>query len=256
MTKLDRDAVAGAVRRWEPELKFLPQVDSTNRVASEWADQGAPHGSLVLTDHQTAGRGRIDRHWFSPPHTCLLMSLVLRPSLDLQDRPLINLAAGVAVCQAVERSGISVRLKWPNDVMAGSKKVAGILSESRGSAVILGVGINVNVKSFPDELSQSATSLAIESGHTFDRLTLLEVFLDGFQRAYSSLPDGLSDLYRPWCQTLGRVVRVELPGRTTEGIAVDIDRRGSLMLSNGEVLQAGDVVHVRESHQDGGVHDS
>jgi BirA family biotin operon repressor/biotin-[acetyl-CoA-carboxylase] ligase len=169
---------------------------------------------------------------------------------------LINLAAGVAICQAVADTGVQVHLKWPNDVMAGSRKTAGILSEGRGSAVILGMGINVNVESFPNDLNDVATSLAIEAGRTFDRLVLLEALMAAFQRVYSSLPDGLSDLYRPWCRTLGRAVRVELPRRTTKGIAVDIDRRGGLMLSTGEVLQAGDVVHLREVHQDWGAHGS
>jgi BirA family transcriptional regulator, biotin operon repressor / biotin---[acetyl-CoA-carboxylase] ligase len=232
---------------WGAEIRYLRKTSSTNQVALEWAGGGAPEGSLIVTDHQTRGRGRLDRGWFDPPGSCLLFSLILRPRLGAPDRPLISLAAGVALCRTLGDLGLSARLKWPNDVQIGPAKVAGILSEGRGSAVILGVGLNVNVEGFPGDLGGLATSLAIEAGRSFDRLEILESFLKAFKPVYSSLPDGLPDAYRPWCQTLGRWVSVEVPGRTVRGRALDVDRWGGLILEGGEVLRSGDVVHLRQA---------
>ena len=142
------------------------------------------------------------------------------------------------------------RLKWPNDVMIGPSKVAGILGEGLPSAVILGVGVNVNVEQFPPDIGGLATSLAIEAGRSFDRLELLEAFLANFQTVYSSAPEGLVDAYRPWCSTLGQWVIAELPGRTVRGLAVDIDGSGGLVLDDGQVLRAGDVVHLKRMVND------
>ncbi|HEX2258333.1 MAG TPA: biotin--[acetyl-CoA-carboxylase] ligase [Actinomycetota bacterium] len=235
---------------WVAQVRYLKETESTNRIALEWAWQGAPEGSLVVTDHQTKGKGRLGRGWFDPPGSCLLFSLVLRPQLRPQDLPLIGLGAGVALCEAVSRLGMQPRLKWPNDVMIGPSKVAGILAEWLPSAVILGVGVNVNVERFPPDIGSLATSLAIEAGRSFDRLELLEAFLVNFRTVYSSAPEGLVDAYRPWCSTLGQWVVAELPGRTVRGRAVDIDGSGGLVLEDGEVLRAGDVVHLKRMVND------
>lgn len=245
----NQDSLEQAHLPWVAGVRYLEETDSTNRIASEWAGQGAPEGSLVITDHQTRGKGRLNRGWFDPPGSCILLSLILRPKLRPSDLPLISLGAGVALCRALDARGLRVRLKWPNDVMIGPKKVAGILSEVHGSAVILGVGVNVNVERFPADFAGLATSLCLEAGHSFDRLELLEAFLGSFQPIYSSLPGGLGDAYRPWCETLGRWVRVELPERSVQGRAMDIDRWGGLVIEGGEILRAGDVVQVRAAER-------
>ncbi|MDQ4149837.1 MAG: biotin--[acetyl-CoA-carboxylase] ligase [Actinomycetota bacterium] len=247
MSRLDADALVAGLGPWVPALEFYAETDSTNRVAFELADKGAAHGSLVVTEHQIAGRGRLGRRWFSPPGTCLLYSMILRPDLDPRHFPLVNLAAGVAICLAAEGAGVRLGLKWPNDVIAGSRKVAGILSEHRPGVIVLGAGINVNVERFPDEIGAVATSLSIEAGRFFDRVALLRSFLERFHEVYSTIPGGIPDLYRNWCETLGRRVRVELPSGTFEGVAADIDPSGALILSTGERVPAGDVIHLREA---------
>ena len=238
---------------WVAEVRYLKETESTNRIAREWAWQGAPEGCLVLTDHQTRGKGRLGRGWFDPAGSCLLFSLVLRPQLRPHDMPLISLGAGVALCKALSQLRLEPRLKWPNDVLIGPAKVAGILAEGQPSAVILGVGVNVNVERFPPDIGGLPTSLRIEAGRSFDRLELLEAFLANFQLVYSTLPEGLHDAYRPWCSTLGQWVSAELPERTVRGRAVDIDGSGGLVLDDGEVLRAGNVVHLRgsDSNQEG-----
>ena len=246
MTRLDLEGLLRATERWAPAVRFLPEVDSTNRVAAEWLEAGAPHGSIVVTEHQVRGRGRLGRTWFSPPGTCLLCSIILRPNVAAVRIPLFNLAAGVALCQSAEELGVVLALKWPNDVMAVSKKVAGILSEHHAGAIVLGMGVNVNVERFPDEIADLATSFAIEAGHPFDRLDVLERFLARFHALSGSDLGEVPAVYRTWCETLGRQVRVELPGRVVEGAALDVDLSGALVMEGGEVVHAGDVVHLRE----------
>lgn len=221
----------------------------------EWARQGAQEGCLVVADHQTAGRGRLDRKWFAPPGSCLLFSMVLRPGLDLENLGLLNLCAGAALWLAVMEEGIEARLKWPNDLMLSGKKAAGILSESetaggRVSAAITGVGVNVNLteKDLPEEIQGSATSLSAAAGHGVDRLGLLVRFLNHFNALYSALPSSPSrviDVYRPMCETLGRRVSVDLGSERVEGKAAAIDPTGGLVMEDGRIIRFGDVVHLR-----------
>lgn len=252
---LSGERLEQATRAWAPAVRFLEEAGSTNDVAMRWARQGAPEGCLVVADHQTAGRGRLGRTWFSAPGGCLLLSVVLRPAVPPEDLALINLAAAVAVCRAVAELGLEPRVKWPNDVILGGRKVAGILSEAEGAqgsstTVVLGAGINVNVarEQLPEDLRETATSLAAEAGHAFDRLQLLSGFLGHFGVLYSGLgtgrPSPIVEAYRPLCETLGRRVRVETLGGATEGTAVDVAPTGGLVLDTGGVIHAGDVVHV------------
>ncbi|MGH2767930.1 MAG: biotin--[acetyl-CoA-carboxylase] ligase [Actinomycetota bacterium] len=247
-----------------PRVRFYPRIDSTNRVGAEWAREGAPSGSLVVADHQTAGRGRLGRSWFSLPGSSLLFSLIVRPPASFAGLALINLAAAVAVAGGISTMlpevGLEPAVRWPNDVLLSGRKVSGILSEveaeveveagpGRASWVVLGVGINVNISrgDFPEELRWTATSLAAEAGASFDRAVLLDLVLDQFS---SRLAEGLGDpraileAYRPLCETLGRRVRVETAGRTLEGMAVDLDPAGGLVLQGGEVVRSGDVFHL------------
>jgi BirA family biotin operon repressor/biotin-[acetyl-CoA-carboxylase] ligase len=252
---LSRETLERALGSGVNAVRYLAVCDSTNRVAMEWARAGAPEGCLVVADDQRAGRGRLDRRWFAPPGRCLLFSLVLRPGFPPDRLGLISLAAGVGLSVALGHEGLEARLKWPNDVLIAGRKVAGILCESdllagRTQAVILGVGVNVNVEreAFPEELRSTATSLCAEAGRRFDRPALLAAFLASFRRCYAGLgaprPPVL-DAYRGLCETLGRKVRIEGAERSFEAEAVDIDTGGGLVLHTGEVVQAGDVVHLR-----------
>lgn len=207
------------------EVRWFPEVDSTNRLAVELARDGAADGLVVGADHQTAGCGRRGRAWESRPGTSLLVSVVLRPVPRL-----VTLAAGLAAadaCEAVARA--RVRLKWPNDVMSANGKLGGILSELVGDAAVVGLGLNLGW----------APPGAACLGPEVDRGALLDAWLTGL--------DGPADVlarYRARCDTLGRRVRVELPRETLEGLAEDVDDEGRLVVE-GRPIAAGDVVHLR-----------
>ena len=256
MGDMSQELLEEATRSWSPAIRFYEEIDSTNRAASEWASQGAPEGSIVVADHQPAGRGRLDRQWFSPPGGSLLFSLILRPSIVTEDLGLLNLAAATAVCGAVAEEGVEPKVKWPNDVLVDGRKVAGILSEAslvsnRAAGLILGVGINVNVaeETFPQELREAAGSISIATGRSHDRVEILTSFLQHFSGLYDGMPEKppsvILNAYRPLCDTLGREVRVELQSGSIEGKAVDIDPSGGLVLESGEIVRVGDVVHLR-----------
>lgn len=253
MGDLSQEILHEATRAWAPAARFFEVCDSTNRIAWEWAEEGAPEGCLVVADQQTAGRGRVGRSWFSVPGGSLLLSVVLRPQLPGEYLGLVGIAAGVAVARALGQVGVGARLKWPNDVVLGGRKVAGVLAESRsgpGGFVILGVGINVAMPSeqIPPELRDEATSLAAE-GARVNRVELLVAFLGHFGRLYVGTsirkPEAVLENYRSLCDTLGRQVRVVLGDAELRGVAVDLTPQGALMLDTGEVVWGGDVLLVR-----------
>jgi BirA family biotin operon repressor/biotin-[acetyl-CoA-carboxylase] ligase len=242
---LDQKALAAAVPSWVPAARFLAETDSTNEDALKWAGKGALEGSLVVADFQRAGKGRLGRHWFAPAGKSLLFSLILRPAGGVEHLGLINLAASVAMCEALSAQGVDASIKWPNDVILGERKVTGILSEHDEGVVCLGVGTNVNVAAFPADIAGSAISLSLQEGREFSRLRILRDFLDRFDLLYRELPDKVPGEFRRWCGTLGASIRVTLPERTLEGRALDIDSSGALIMESGEVISAGDVVHLR-----------
>ncbi|MGI8806654.1 MAG: biotin--[acetyl-CoA-carboxylase] ligase [Acidimicrobiales bacterium] len=207
------------------DVRWFPEIDSTNRLAAELARDGAPDGLVVGADHQTAGRGRRGRTWESRPGSALLVSVVLRPVPAL-----VTLAAGVAAAEACEAvAGVPARLKWPNDVMSAAGKLGGILSELVGDAAVVGLGLN---------LSWAPPGAACLGPHV-DRDALLGAWLKAL--------DGPGDVlarYRERCATLGRPVRVELPAETIEGVAGHVDDQGRLVVA-GRAITAGDVVHLK-----------
>ena len=249
---ISQKSLEEAAGSWAPAVRFFAECDSTNRIAREWAEEGAPDGSLVLADHQTAGRGRMSRSWVSVPGSALQFSLVLRPEMSLDSLGLLNLVAGAALAIAVRRLGVPARVKWPNDLILDGRKAAGILSEAMTqngvvTAVILGIGVNVNLRSedLPEELAATATSLLITSGRSFDRLDVLAAFLSEFGPRYSGLRgariDEVLNEYRRHCATIGQVVRIEVGDKVVEGEATDVDGTGALLLAGGERITAGDV---------------
>ncbi|MFL6130383.1 MAG: biotin--[acetyl-CoA-carboxylase] ligase [Mycobacteriales bacterium] len=245
------------------DLRVVPVTGSTNDDVAELARAGAPEGLVLVAEEQTGGRGRLDRGWRSPPRAGLTFSVLLRPppAVPVHRRTWLPLLAGLAVQQAVERlSGVPVRLKWPNDVLlgvptrtAGPAKVAGILVQADGGAVVVGVGLNVSARR--GELPPGGTSLAVEAAQCTDRDPLLRAILRRLGALYAEWcarggdPGGTRAAYEAVCDTLGRAVRVLLPnGTELTGTATGLDTDGRLVLSTTDgqrAVSAGDVTHVR-----------
>lgn len=232
-------------------LRYAPVSASTQDLARAAAGEGVAQGLVVITDEQRSGRGRLGRSWVAPAGTALLFSVVLRPPVDLI--ALLPLLAGVVIAGGIEgATGARADLKWPNDVFVNNRKLAGILLEHpAGSAVILGVGINVNQAA--TQLSESATSLLVELGRTVDRQALLAAILNDLGNAYERADrEGVEWIVPAWRSRsgmLGRPVRVTREGTITQGIAEDIDADGALVvrLADGQRLSvvAGEVEQVR-----------
>jgi BirA family biotin operon repressor/biotin-[acetyl-CoA-carboxylase] ligase len=247
-------------------VDVVQSAGSTNvdLLARATADPGLPEGQVLIAEQQTAGRGRLGRTWTSLPGASLTFSVLLRPAtVPVTRRGWLALLTGVAVASAIRSAAdVNAVLKWPNDILVGDRKLAGILAEQSadGSAVVLGIGVNVATPADALPVSPTglpATSLLVE-GAPVAREALLRAIGGEFGRWYTAFradPDpvrtGLLDAYRPLCVTLGRQVRVELPvGRFVAGVARDIDSDGRLLVSGNPgdlptALSAGDVVHVR-----------
>ncbi|HET7683137.1 MAG TPA: biotin--[acetyl-CoA-carboxylase] ligase [Marmoricola sp.] len=231
-------------------VRLLAEAASTNVLAA--AD--ARPGLVVVADHQTAGRGRLDRSWETPAGVALTFSAVVDPGLPDARWPLLPLAVAVAVAQAVRRSaGVSPELKWPNDVLVDGRKLAGILLErvgppARGSRPLAVVGIGLNVDQTADELPvPTATSLRIE-GATVERTALFGAVLAALEETLAVLradAERVLASYREQCSTLGAAVEVQLPGgELLSGTAEAIDGHGRVVVA-GRAVAAGDVVHLR-----------
>jgi BirA family biotin operon repressor/biotin-[acetyl-CoA-carboxylase] ligase len=214
------------------DVRWFPTVTSTMDVAAEAADAGAGEGLVIVAEEQTAGRGRRGRPWSSPAGSGLYVSFVFRPPAEALSAPLLaplTLAAGVAVRRAIiGATGLTPELKWPNDVVVGRRKLAGILAEGVGigtaaQTVILGVGINVSGASHPGEIAQRATSLEAELGHAIEREPVLEELLIQIPAAYDQLRRGdADDILRSWRQASASAV-----GSAVEWTAVEGVRRGT-----------------------------
>lgn len=236
-------------------VEVVDEAGSTNALVADRARAGAAAGLVVVTEHQTAGRGRLDRVWETPPRAALTFSVLLRPDRPAGDWPWLPLLAGVAVVGALRDHGVPAALKWPNDVLVGAGtagKAAGILAERvdtpQGAAAVVGIGLNVS--STAEELPvESATSIRLATGLLPDRTELLTSVLSGLRQQYDAWDRGGGAAVRPayvgMCSTLGRWVRVQLPdGATLTGGATDVDEAGRLVV-DGTPVAAGDVVHVR-----------
>ena len=224
-------------------------VDSTNEEAKRRALQGVPDGSLFVAEQQTGGKGRLGRGWLSPAGTGIWFSVLLRPGGGRQPDGLCllprqvsatTLLAGEAVCAAVRvRTACAASIKWPNDVLVGTRKVCGILTEmsaevERVEFVVVGIGINANNASFPEELRQKATSLRIEQGEPVRRVSLLQEILRRFELLLKENADSLTpaflEQYRRDCVSLGRRVAFLRGGRSVSGTAADISPEGELVV--------------------------
>lgn len=214
-------------------------VDSANTTARELAAAGAAHGTVVIADAQRRGRGRLGRAWSSPPGANLYISAVLRCDVAAERLPQIGLLAGVATCAAV-REWCPAEIKWPNDVLAGGRKVAGILTEAEGApgawTVIVGIGVNLNAEAadFPAELWGIAGSLRIAAGAPVDRARFAGCLLNRIEAGYDAWRrDGFAPVAAAWralFPAIGRRVCVREPGAIVEGAVIDMDDDGALRL--------------------------
>ena len=240
------------------KIVFYQELNSTQEAAKGLAQQGEAEGSVVIADSQTHGKGRLGRKWSSPPHHGIYFSIILRPKLEPSQAVQIPLVAGVAVAQAVEKTtSLDPKIKWPNDILTGGKKVGGILTETSAEIdvigyVVLGIGLNVNTPKslFPEEIEKSATSLAEECGETVSRVKLLQVLLFELELLYKQFTRfGFEPIREKWkhlSNTMGAWVELfETENSRVEGKAIDIDRDGALLVQkmDGSVQRfiAGDV---------------
>jgi BirA family biotin operon repressor/biotin-[acetyl-CoA-carboxylase] ligase len=258
---VDRDALdldqlrAAAGSRWV-RIEVVDETESTN--ADLLADSAAPDRSVLVAEHQVAGRGRFDRVWTSPPRAGLTFSMLLRPAVPMPHWGWLPLLAGVALHEAVDEvTGLRTALKWPNDLLApDGRKLAGILAQTSGEAVVLGIGLNVDATDTELPVG-TATSLAGAGGRDLDRTALLAAILNRLDARRTewvnsggdAVASGLRAAYERSCATLGRAVRVGLgTAGSIAGEAIAIDGTGRLVLRTpaGErTVGAGDVEHVR-----------
>lgn len=236
------------------------RTDSTNSAALELGAQAAPHGTVVIAEEQTAGRGRLGRKWYSEKSSGIYASIVLRPPLAPSTAPVLTLMAGVAVHSAVRAAtGLSGDIRWPNDLLINGKKVCGILTEMRAEVdrlhmVVLGIGINVNQSSMPDELREIATSLALEGGRHYSRLHLLAELLRDIERYYHMLlNEGSAAIVREWSAAStyaeGKRVRVKASRDDYFAVTSGLDASGALKVCRDdgrqELLVAGEITELK-----------
>ncbi len=249
------------------DIRRFATIDSTNRYLLGEARAGTPEGAVAVADYQSAGRGRLGRHWEAPPGTNLLVSVLLRPQVTVADRHLVPTAVALAAVEAIRGFGATgVGIKWPNDLVApDGRKLAGVLAESDlgagsdalAAAVVVGIGINANWPTDADDLPPELTGLAVSLRQLIGRPVDLDALLDAFLLALEPRVEDLTtatgrralvEELTSTCDTLGTRVRVELPDGTLEGDAVGITPEGHLAVRtpNGDrTVVAGDVIHLR-----------
>ena len=220
-------------------VHFAREIDSTNLWIKRLAKEGASEGTLALAEFQSAGRGRLGRSWEVPEGTSVMMSILLRPKFEPQYAPTLTLVMGMAVAKAVKSLGFDVSIKWPNDVVVSHKKICGILTEmgvrdGKIDYAVIGVGINVNIKEFPEEMADKATSLYLESGREFDRSQIPGLVMEAFEEYYEKFAatcdlSGLKEEYESILANYNQPVRV-LAKEPYEGVARGITDGGELLV--------------------------
>ena len=241
---------------WADRFCFLPQVDSTNDYLKKLAAQGAPHGTVALSDHQTGGHGRRGRSFLSPPGVGLYLSILLRPGCPPTQLMHLTCAAGVAVCGAIEKSvGFRPGIKWTNDIVYEKRKLGGILTELRLNPqglvdyAIVGIGINCcqSPQDFPLEIREVAGSLSMVTGQTVDRFRVAAAELDGLYAMCCGLfaPEAMLAQYRKDCVTFGQEVSLVRGEDVRHGKALDVDAEGALVVQfpdgHTETVNSGEV---------------
>jgi BirA family biotin operon repressor/biotin-[acetyl-CoA-carboxylase] ligase len=243
----------------KPRILRYDSLPSTNNEVARLAFEGAEEGLAVVADEQTAGRGRLQRTWSSPKGAGLYFSILLRPALLPKRWTLITFVAALATGDALrEAAAVQTDIKWPNDLLAGERKICGILAEAietpMGRAVVVGIGVNLTDDAFPQDLINVATSVANESDRKPERETILKSLLSALSRWYSLLheTDGAEKIVAAWTSrssyASGRMVQVTNGDEVLQGITRGVENDGALRLETTrgiELIRAGDVTSVR-----------
>ncbi|KAI4451169.1 Bifunctional ligase/repressor BirA [Eubacterium plexicaudatum ASF492] len=227
------------------KIYYETEIDSTNTKAMKLAEEGAPHGTIVVTDHQTNGRGRRGRSWESPAGEAIAMTFLLRPKIDPNNASMLTLIAAMAVARGIEdETGLKAGIKWPNDVVINRKKVSGILTEMSAQAdyvnhIVVGIGINVHIQEFPEELKNIATSVFLELGMKINRAALIERICEYFEAYFEVFLQtedlsAISKQYDAYMVNRNQPVKVLDPKDTYEGTARGITTRGELLVDTWE----------------------
>lgn len=217
-------------------IEYYQILESTNAEAWELIEDGAEHGTVVITDNQTAGKGRRSNSWTSSPDRSLTFSVIVTPE-NIFSQTLVPLAAGIAASDAMKPFGISPALKWPNDILINGKKAGGILCESKFrsgmlSAAVIGIGLNVNeeLEDFPEALSENATSMFMESGSRCQRERVLAECLDALEHALMLTDEEVIKEWTKRCGHIGKQVSFSSSGESVSGIFIGLDESGSAVV--------------------------
>ncbi len=230
------------------KVLYKPEIDSTNEEGKRQAAKGCEDGLLIICDDQTAGKGRLGRSWQAEKNRGIYMSMVLYPDIMPTEIPQITLVTGIAVMRAINNvTGLKTQIKWPNDIIINGKKLAGILAEmsaemEKVNYVVIGIGINVNMKSFEGELKEKATSLYIETGKRFKRSLIINEFVKEFEICYNEFcKNGFTPFVKEYnenCANAGKAVKT-VGGRTNiEGISKGVNEKGEILIETDKGLTA------------------
>ena len=251
-----KSLLTGKTRWAGQEIYYFPDTDSTNIRAKELGEKGAPHGTLAVAGRQSAGRGRRGRGWESPPGCSIYMSILLRPQFLPSRAPMLTLALAYSVAEALKKcTGQEIGIKWPNDIVLNGKKLVGILTEMSSEIdyinhVVIGVGINVNMDSFSEEIAKTATSLRIETGQVMKRSTLIAEIMKHFERDYDTFLrtedlSGIREAYNSLLVNCGKEVRILGAKEPYQALALGINDGGELLVrrqdGSEEAVYAGEV---------------
>jgi BirA family biotin operon repressor/biotin-[acetyl-CoA-carboxylase] ligase len=243
------------------DIHYFSEIDSTNNVAKKLAEEGAKEGTMIIAETQTRGRGRRGKQWISPAGG-VWMSIILRPQIPPSEAPQLTLMTGVAVAETIKKFGLDVGIKWPNDILIGSRKVCGILTEANAKFstldyVVVGIGIdaNVNTENFPSDVQKTATSLKKELNEDIRGPELVQEFLKTFEETYNEFKEnGFPEILGEWrrmSKTIGNYVEVRKQlGKIVRGEAVGITNEGALILEldNGNLRKviSGECLHIKK----------
>lgn len=239
------------------DIEYFVRVESTNTEAMELLDQGVREGTVVVTDSQTAGRGRHDKAWFSGPGKGLTFSVILKPDLSGPTPGIISLMGAVAAADGIEMLQLTPQLKWPNDVLLLDKKCGGILVETKFqgnvlSSAVMGIGINVNERAddFPDELQDECISILMAKKSAAQRELVLAWILNSLERWYDRLKsgdfDGIVSAWKKRCGHLGQEIRFTRQGQQHSGIFVDVAHGGGAIIrqESGEITLSSEEIQL------------